>query len=129
MPRSLLFSAILFIVAGIAFPLCKVLFSLSTAAPIWIGASSLTAGIGLLLGLNWGRSLASLLIFCGYVTSTVYLTSAGLPPKQGTTEVWGVYGRVFLGVALLTMVSGFLWSRPVSSYLNRLSDATTPKKT
>jgi uncharacterized membrane protein YwaF len=129
MPRSLLLSATLFIVFGIACLLWKVFLGFSMPAPLWIILSALAAGIGLLRGYRSARGLASVVIIFGYVAAMFDLISSALPPKLGTTEIWEVYGRVLLGVAILTMVSGFLWSRPVSSYLNRFSDATKQKKT
>jgi len=129
MPRSLLLSAIMFIGFGIACLLWKVLLGFSMPAPLWIILSALAGGIGLLRGLHSGRVLASLVIVFGYITAMLDLISSSLPPRQGTAEIVGVYGRAFLAVAILTFVSGILWSRSVSIYLNRFDDTTRTKKT
>lgn len=127
-PRSLVLSALFFAAAGLA---CLVFFSVSNLgnrAPLWIGASLVVTGIGLSLGRPWGRGLASAIIFCGYLASAFYLLSATHPTDKTPLEIWQAYGLVFLAVAVLTFVSGSLWSRSVSAYFNRFSHLAKTKR-
>ena len=127
MPRSLLFSSLTLIIVGIAGILSTAIFPSSTSAFLYFGVACVISGVGLLLGLRWGRSLASILIFFGYLAAAIFLISGLVPPGKGGAEVWQRFGIVFLGVAILTSISGLLWSRPATTYLNRRNDAEVKK--
>jgi hypothetical protein len=127
MPRSLLISSLLLVIVGIAGLLSTAIFSTSTTAFGYFGTACVISGLGLLLRYSWGRSLASILIFFGYLAAAIFLISGLIPPGKGGIEVWQRFGIVFLGVAILTSIYGLLWSRPVTRYLNRGNDVEIPK--
>jgi len=128
MPRPLLISAILFIGFGMVCLLCKLLLGFSIPAPLWIILSALLAGIELLRGHRSGRFFAALVIVFGYISTSFDLVDYLKMPNHGALEIWGIYGRAFLAIAILTLVSSFLWSRSVSIYLNRFNDVTRTEK-
>ena len=119
MPRSIFLSAIIFIGFGIACLLLKGQLGFSIPAPLWISFAALAGGLGLLRGYRSARRAASLVIFVGYFLVIFDLLSYSLTPRQGTADIWVVYGHALLAVAILTLVSRLLWSRSVSIFLNR----------
>jgi hypothetical protein len=127
MPRSLFLAALGMIGLGVLGLLSTRLFLLSTAAFVVVGITSMLSGIGLLLRRRWARSLASVLVFFGYLTAGTVLLSAVTPFGRGGTHLWPVFGLTFLGVAVLTAIYGSLWNRSVSIYLNE-NNASDPKK-
>jgi hypothetical protein len=127
MPRPLFLSSLALIVAGIAGILSSMLFPLSTNAFVYLGVACSTSGGALLFGHSWGRTLASILIFVGYLTAAIYLVSGLGPSTRGGIEVWQRFGITFLGVAVLTSIYGSLWSKSVSMYLNRGNATKIPK--
>lgn len=106
------------ILAGLTEIICCKVLSITASVPIFFGAATVISGVGLLLGRSWGRSLASILVFCGYVALAFLLISNLVPNREGN-EIWQRFSAVFLGVGILTLIYGSLWSRTVSSYLNR----------
>lgn len=68
------------------------------------------------------------MIFFGYLASAFYLLSATQPMDRTPWEIWQAYGLVFVAVAILTFVSGSLWSRSVSAHFNRFSRLAEAKK-
>jgi hypothetical protein len=127
MPRPLFFSSLALIVAGVAGILSSMIFPVSTTAFVYFGFACSISGGALLFGLSWGRSLASILIFVGYLTAAIYLVSGLGPSTKGGIEVWQRFGVTFLGVAVLTSIYGSLWSKSVSMYLDRGNATKIPK--
>jgi len=129
MPRSLLLSALLFIAFGSACILWKYALGFAMPIPLWVAPSAILGGLGLLRGQNSGRIFASLVIAFAFISVILDLIASPLAPRQGTSEIWLFYGRGFLVIAILILVSKVLWSRSVSIYLTRIDDTKRTKNT
>jgi len=129
MPRSLLFAASVFLLVGLV-SLAGIPILHFTLMPfLWIGLFSLLTAGGLWLGFTWARRLAGILIFIGYIATGLLLISGTLPTTRTIEYTLQTFGLAFIFIALLTVVSGILWTRAVSNYFTRYSDVPKPKKT
>jgi len=118
MPTSILVPALIFILTGAGTTYAG---SRSDALSllVWIGIGAMTAGVALLLRKKWGRTLASMIIFVGYVACGVVLLSIYSPTRRSGIEdhLFLYFLGVFAAVAFLTILSGTLWSRSSTSFL------------
>jgi hypothetical protein len=126
MPPSIFTPALVFLLMGVGMAFAGVNFD-SLRLLFWIGIGAMVAGTALLLRKNWGRILASVIIFAGYLACGVAFFSLSAPSRKfGVGDYLVIYYfGVFAAIAFLTFLSGNLWSRSATAFLT--SPRTSPR--
>jgi hypothetical protein len=117
-PRSILAPAIFFFLMGAGLTGTGMWVD-SLRGLMWVGGAATVAAFALILRKNWGRLVASMLLAAGYLACAILLVSLSAPARMVGTggHLFFSFLGVLAVVAILTLVSGCLWSREATAFL------------